>query len=47
MWLVIAFLVYAAFKSPDQAADIMRAAWDGILEGLAAVARFFDALLAS
>jgi hypothetical protein len=46
MWIVVAFLVYAVFKSPDQAADIVRAAWDGILDGLGAVARFFDALLA-
>lgn len=46
MWVVVAFLVYAVFKSPDQAADIVRAAWDGILGGLGAVARFFDALLA-
>ena len=46
MWIVVAFLVYAVFKSPDQAADIVRAAWSGILEGLSAVAHFFDALLA-
>jgi hypothetical protein len=46
MWVVVAFLVYAVFKSPDQAADIVRAAWDGILDGLRAVGRFFDALLA-
>jgi hypothetical protein len=46
MWLVIAFLVYAVFKSPDQAADIVRAAWEGILDALGAVAKFFDALLA-
>jgi hypothetical protein len=46
MWVAIAFLVYAVFKSPDQAADMVRAAWDGILEALGAVAKFFDALLA-
>jgi hypothetical protein len=46
MWLVVAFLVYAVFKSPDQAADIVRTAWDGLVSGLGAVARFFDALLA-
>jgi hypothetical protein len=46
MWVVVAFLVYAVFKSPDQAANIVRAAWSGILDGLSAVARFFDALLA-
>jgi hypothetical protein len=46
MWVAIAFLVYAIFTSPAQAADMVRAAWDGILEALAAVAKFFDALLA-
>lgn len=44
-WVVIAFLVYAVFRSPDQAAGIVRAAWDGIVAGLGAIAAFFDALL--
>jgi hypothetical protein len=46
MWVVVAFLVYAVFKSPDQAAAMVRAGWSGILDGLAAVGHFFDALLA-
>lgn len=45
LWFVVAFLVYAVFNSPDQAAGIVRAAWDGIVTGLSAIARFFDALL--
>ena len=45
IWVLVAFLVYAVFKSPDQAAGIVRGAWDGIVAGLAAVASFFDALL--
>ncbi len=47
LWVVLAFFLYAVVKSPDQAASIVRSAWDGIAEGLRAVGRFFDALLAS
>jgi hypothetical protein len=46
-WLLLAFFLYAVVKSPDQAAGMVRSAWDGIAEGLRAVGRFFDALLAS
>lgn len=45
IWLLVAFFVYAVFRSPDQAASIVRAAWDGIVSGLGAIAAFFDALL--
>jgi hypothetical protein len=45
LWLVVAFFAYAIFKSPTQAADIVHAAWDGILQGLRAIGDFFDALL--
>ncbi len=45
LWILIAFGVYAIFRSPDQAADIVRSAWDGIAAGLVAVGDFFDALL--
>jgi len=43
--LVVAFLIYAVFKSPDQAASIVRSAWSGVIDGLHAIGRFFDALL--
>lgn len=45
IYLLLAFCLYAVFKSPDQAASIVRAGWDGIVAGLTAIARFFDALL--
>lgn len=45
LWILIVFGVYAVFRSPDQAADIVRSAWDGILAGFSAVGDFFDALL--
>jgi len=43
--LLVAFLIYAIFKSPDQAAAMVRTAWGGVLDGLHAIGRFFDALL--
>jgi hypothetical protein len=46
LWLLVAFFVYAIFKSPDQAAGIVKSGWAGIGEGLQAVGHFFDALLA-
>ncbi len=46
LWFLIAFAVYAVFRSPDQAADIVRSAFDGILSALSAIGAFFDALLA-
>ncbi len=45
LWFVIAFLVYAIFQSPDQAADIVKSAFDGIVAAVRAVFQFFDALL--
>ena len=44
-WFVVAFFVYAVFQSPDQAAALVRGAFDGILAGLEAIGEFFDALL--
>ncbi len=45
LWFVIAFLVYAIFKSPDQAAEIVNSAFNGIASAVKAVGQFFDALL--
>ena len=42
---LVAFLVYAVFKSPDQAASIVRTAWNGVVDGLHSIGKFFDALL--
>ena len=47
LYLILAFFVYAIFKSPTQAASIVNSGWDGLVEGMRAVGRFFDALLAS
>jgi hypothetical protein len=45
IWTLIAFGIYAVFRSPDQAAEIVRSGWDGIALGVSAVGQFFDALL--
>ena len=45
VWLVVAFCVYAVFKSPDQAAGIVKAAGNGIADALKTIGHFFDALL--
>lgn len=45
IWIVVLFLLYAIFRSPDQAAEIVRSAIDGILALLSAIGQFFDALL--
>ena len=44
-WVLIAFGVYAIFRSPEQAADIVSSAWDGIVSGLGSIGDFFNALL--
>jgi hypothetical protein len=43
--LVIAFLIYAMFKSPVRSAHVVASAWDGVIAGLQAIGEFFDALL--
>lgn len=44
-WFLLAFIIYAVFKSPEQAANLVRDAVDGIVAILSGVGRFFDALL--
>ncbi len=45
IYLMVAFVVYAVITSPTQAADIVRTAWDIILDGFAAIGTFFNSLL--
>lgn len=47
LWFVVAFFVYAVFRSPDQAASLVRGAVDGLVAAVGAVGAFFDALLAN
>lgn len=44
-WFLVIFVVYAIFKSPEQAASMVNGAFDGIVAVFSAVGRFFDAIL--
>ncbi len=46
MWAIIIFCVYAVIQSPDQAANMVKTATNGVAQGLKSVGNFFDALLA-
>ncbi|WP_202911393.1 hypothetical protein [Segeticoccus rhizosphaerae] len=43
--LVVAFIIYAIFTSPDRAGDILHSAWDVIAQGFKSLGSFFDSLL--
>jgi hypothetical protein len=45
VWVLIAFAIYAIFRSPEQAAAVADDAIDGIVSAFRAIGRFFDALL--
>lgn len=47
LWILVIFALYAVFRSPNQAADVTRSAFDGLSQALSSVGAFFDALLAS
>lgn len=46
LWIALIFLVYAIFYSPEQAADIIVDAIQGIGRAVGAVFAFFNAMLA-
>lgn len=43
--LLIVFVLYAIFTSPDRSADIARSIWDVISNGVKNLGDFFDNLL--
>lgn len=45
--LVWGFLIYAVITNPDRAADIVRAVWDIISQGILNIGRFFNSLMGS
>jgi succinate-acetate transporter protein len=45
LWIALAFLVYAIFRSPEQAASIIVGGFQGIGAAFGAIFAFFDALL--
>ncbi|XVX20806.1 hypothetical protein ACQP1U_02685 [Actinomycetota bacterium] len=44
-WLVLIFVLYAIFTSPNEAAGIVDSVWDVLANGVRNLAKFFDALL--
>lgn len=44
-WLLLGFVLYAIFASPDKAADIVRSIWDLIETGGRNVGQFFKSIL--
>ncbi len=45
LWVLVAFVAYAIFTSPDQAADIVKTSGSILGDGLKNIGNFFDALL--
>jgi hypothetical protein len=45
LWLLVIFMLYAIFVSPDSAAALVGNVWDILVNGVKNVARFFDSLL--
>ncbi len=44
-WILAIFAIYAIFRSPQQAADVTRAAIDGVATMIGSIMMFFDSLL--
>lgn len=45
LWVVVAFVVYAVIKSPDQAAGVAKDGGSLLGDGVKSIGQFFDALL--
>jgi hypothetical protein len=43
--IVLVFVVYAVINSPEQSADVVKSAFDTLLDGLQSIGLFFDRLL--
>lgn len=47
IWLVVAFVAYAIFKSPNKSADIVHNIWSILSNGVEQIGTFFDKILSS
>lgn len=45
-WLLLIYLIFLIIRSPTQAADLVRTAFDFLAGAVRAIAAFFDSLLA-
>lgn len=47
IWLVVAFIAYAIFKSPAKSGDIVHNIWSILSNGVDQIGKFFDKILNS
>lgn len=47
IWLVVAFVAYAIFKSPNKSADIVHSIWSILSNGVSQIGTFFSKILGS
>lgn len=45
IWLVVAFIAYAIFKSPAKSGDIVHSLWSILSNGVDQIGKFFDKIL--
>lgn len=45
IWLVVAFIAYAIFKSPNRSADIVHNIWSILSSAVEQIGKFFDKIL--
>ncbi|HEY5247808.1 MAG TPA: hypothetical protein VIJ15_05035 [Dermatophilaceae bacterium] len=45
LWTLVAFLIYAVFKSPSLAADAVHSLWNAIVQLVKSLGDFFNSLL--
>ncbi|WP_402468937.1 hypothetical protein [Isoptericola aurantiacus] len=45
IWLVVIFVIFAIYNSPDRASEVVSAIWDVIVNAVAAFGEFLGGLL--
>jgi len=47
LWTLVAFLIYAVFKYPSQAANTVQSIWDFLVQLFKSILDFFNSILTS
>jgi len=45
LWTLVAFLIYAVFKNPSQAANTVQSIWDFLVQLFTSLFDFFNSIL--
>lgn len=45
IWVVVAFVLYAIYKSPERSAGVVHDIWDVLAAGVRSIGDFFKAIL--